>query len=495
MTINKVRTIFEAYSLEKVLYSLWLYRDSYLSMPVQIASTTTISIEFCDTGDHEPTLAPYQKEEIDYLVRVATSFCVNTSSGDRPIKGNSRELFCVLLQTMANQMSFSGDNSGAPFIRAHLLFVSDQEDHQLKGKTLSNEFLQDHGYSISEYIQTGFLAFAATNSNGMFENTYLRKSEMLFCGPQYDVLLNVLRDISFSSRHYKKKRNELNSDGSFTYHPILMKALIRPWSDIPQKDIRTRYLAPIPRLIGEQIHSGIYHHFLTKYGTRFTTLFGTIFQDYTETVLSHCIDEDHLITEEKLKAMVKIPFGVSIPDFLIVRDGIGLVIECKAARLPLHVYNRAELPDFESTLKKLRTATTQISTFSEYALKEKLFAVKAWTGVIITYGELWGMKGGLPIEVLSPAFMDSADKEAFVKQIKETAIISIGDLDDIQALMPNNADFIEIIQRCVIEPPSKIINGFPDDERRSFENSHLYPMFESLFSSMTKERSSIQTAD
>ena len=196
--------------------------------------------------------------------------------------------------------------------------------------SLSKEFTKDKGYSIVEYLQVCFLAHAAINGNGILTDDYLKNALASF-----ETTNAILFDISASANHYRRERNRLNILDSFKYQPILMYPLIKPWSNIPKHEKRKRYLSPLPNLIAHKANIGIYHYFLTKYKTKFTTFFGKeIFERYVERALNCCCYKDEIKNEDAIKTDYKIPKGVNIPDFLLIRNNRGIIAECKAAVLP-----------------------------------------------------------------------------------------------------------------------------------------------------------------
>ncbi len=364
---SNVRAAFRKFRLESILWGLWQFRGKLDY--IQKAYTTTIAIEFSEPGPYDDRIEHLPEPFIMELVHLATNFCLEHDKTDPETLRQNNKIFYSIFNLIANQFSFSSSYS-SDFARSLLLFDIIPKEIQGNGVeyNLPEVFEKDNGYSIEEYLQVCFIAYAAIEANGKFTDDYFEKAATVMNSPKFETVNKILLKIAVSARHYRRERKKLNSSESFKLQPILMYPLIRPWSDIPIKAKGKRYLSPLPNLIAHKANIGIYHYFLTKLKTKFTTFFGKqIFERYVEKTLIHCCLNSQLKNENVIKSDYKIPNGVKMPDFLVIHGDKGIIVECKAAALPLKVYTTGNKEDYASTVKKIYTGISQVSSFKEYA--------------------------------------------------------------------------------------------------------------------------------
>ena len=480
--INKqfnLKTIFKNYKLESILFGLWSLKEKL--QPIQVACTTTIAIEFCSPGSYDDSISHIAEEKLLKLVRKATQFCLedNTICKDSSVN----KIFYTLFSLMANQFNLIS-NYNYDFARALLLYkIIPEEIGTKKNKLdLPSLFEKDKGYSIEDYLRVCFIASAAINGSGRFNDNYFIGVESITDSIKFDTMNKILSELSVSAIHYRRERRRINLTNSFKYHPLFMYPIIRPWSKIPIHSKQKRYLSPLPNLIGHKAHFGLYHHFLTKYHTKFTSFFGKeIFECYVEKTLNSCRFDENLFDEDDIKEKYKIPEGVKIPDFLFINGNNGIIVECKAAVLPLGIYTSGNVKDFKSTVEKIYIGVNQTANFETYALEKSLFHVTKWMRLVITYEMLWGMSSDILSDILITDFKKENEAKKFKEEYKGVLILSISQLDDIQQFVTKNCSLLSILN----EVSNKnnfldVIRKLSAETGRTFADSHLFKYTEEI---------------
>jgi hypothetical protein len=476
-----IKDVFRNYQLESILYELWNLKGALL--PVQKTFTTTVAIEFSEPGPFKEEIRRIDKPALMSLVDIATSFCLNNSEKGKNLSNETRDIFYIVFNLIANQFSVSHSTYG-DYARSLLLYKIIPNEIGIENSEyfLPDLFEEKKGYSIDDYLKICFIAYAGIEAHGKFSDDYfITGSEQLTRIPAFEKINNILSDISASAVHYRRERKRINSSGSFKYHPILMYPLIKQWSDVPKKSKRKRYLAPLPHLISLKAHLGIYHHFLSTYGTKFTTYFGKeIFERYVKKALESCCYGDVIIGEDKIKKDNKIPNNVKIPDFLILNKGKGIIVECKAAVLPLGVYSQGSLKDYQSTADKLLVGVHQVANFEEYAKRHGLYNVKDWLRLVVTYEPLWGMNTKIFSEILINDFKDNEEALKFKKYLDETLILSIAQLDSIQPHLIENSSIYEVLKSIKENSFDNELKSLINKTGRSFKDSYLAPFLDQI---------------
>lgn len=484
---SSVKVIFKQYQLESILWGLWQLKDGL--NPIEIAYTTSVAIEFTEPGRYDNTIKHLEKSVLMNLVKLATDFCLNISGNVKKLSDETHDIFYTIFNLMANQFSVSSSYYG-DFARALLLYkiIPNEIETKKFEHTLTHEFKKDKGYSIDDYLLVCFIAFAAINNNGKFSDDYFDKVTTVTKSLDFETMNAILADISASAIHYRRERKKLNSLNSFKYQPLLMYPLIKPWSHIPKHKKGKRYLSPLPDLIGHKANIGIYHHFLSKYKTKFTTFFGKeVFERYVGQALNSCCFGDKFKDEDKITTDYKIASGVSIPDFLLIRENKGIIIECKAAVLPLRVYTEGNMTDFKTTVNKIHTGVCQITSFEKYALDNSLYNVNEWFRLIITYEPLWGINSGILSEILITDFKDEDDALKFRDGFDKVLILSVSQLDTIQTYTSEINSLHSILKEIKNSDFNNVINNLIDKTGRTFKDSYLAKYTEQITKSLVPE--------
>lgn len=476
---SNLKTIFKNYKLESILFGLWSLKDKL--QPIQVASTTTIAIEFCSPGSYDDSIDHISDAELLVLAKKATQFCLedNRISKDSSVS----KIFYDLLSLMANQLNlFSNYNSD--FARALLLYkvIPGEVGVGSNKLDLPGLFEADKGYSIKDYLKVCFIALAAINGSGKFDDNYFINVEKIAKSINFDTINIILSELSVSAIHYRRERKRINITNSFRYHPLLMYPIIRPWSMIPIHSKKKRYLSPLPNLIAHKAHFGLYHYFLTKYHTKFTTFFGKeIFERYVENTLKNCCLNEILLNEDTIKKEYKIPKGVKIPDFLFINGNNGVIIECKAAVLPLGIYTAGNVSDFKSTVEKVYIGINQTADFETFALEKSLFNVTKWMRIIITYEMLWGMNSDILPDILIKDFKNENETKKFKEEYKKVLILSISQLDDIQQFVTENCSLLSILTEVTKgKTYFDVIRKLSLETGKTFKDSYLLKYTEEI---------------
>lgn len=483
-----VKSVFKQYPLESILWGLWQLKDELNS--IEKAYTTTIAIEFSKPGQYDDIIKHLDKSSLLKLVNLATNFCLNNGESGEKFSKETNDIFYHVFNLMANQLSVSSSSPG-DYSRALLLYEiipNEIENNQFE-HSLPKEFIKDKGYSINEYLQVCFLAFAAVNTNGKFTDDYLEKALTVTQSPSFETMNKILSDISASAIHYRRERKILNTSDSFKYQPILMYPLIKPWSHIPKHQKGKRYLSPLPNLIAHKANIGIYHHFLSKYKTEFTRFFGKeIFERYVGKALHCCCHKDEIKDEDAIKTDYEIPEGVKIPDFLLIKNNTGIIVECKAAVLPLGVYTKGNMIDFKTTVNKIHKGICQTANFEKHALNNSFYNVKEWIRLIITYEPLWGINSGILSELLITDFKDEDEALKFRDGFDKALILSVSELDNLQTYTSETNSLYSMLVKIKNSDFNEVIKNLVDKTGRTFKDSYLAKYTEQITNSLVPEQ-------
>ena len=479
-----VKAVFKQYHLESILWGLWQFKDGL--NPIEKAYTTTVAIEFSEPGQFTETINHLEKSVILSLVELATNFCLKNTEESEDFSNETHNIFYYIFNLITNQFSVSYSSYG-DYARALLLYkiIPTEIEHDKFGYLLPHDFENDKGYSIDDYLQVCFIAFAAIEANGRFDDDYFIKVSTETRAPDFKTINNILSDISASAIHYRRERKKINAENSFKYHPILMYPLIKPWSHIPKNERRKRYIAPLPHLIAHKSHIGIYHHFLTKFRTKFTTFFGKeIFERYVRNALNNCRYGDELKGDDEIKKEFKIPRSVKIPDFLVIGKEKGIIVECKAAVLPLSVYTTGNINDFKSTVDKVYTAVNQTADFEAYALSNSLYGITKWLRLVVSYEPLWGLNSAIFSDILISDFMKKNDANIFKDRLSGTLLLSVSQLDAIQPHLSETNSLYSVLKRIMSSSFNEVINYLVNKTGRSFKDSYLAKYSDKLIHSI-----------
>ncbi|MEN8134723.1 MAG: hypothetical protein ABFS18_04200 [Thermodesulfobacteriota bacterium] len=479
-----IKSVFKQYPLESILWGFWQLKDELNS--IEIAYTTSIAIEFSNPGQYCDIIKHLDKSILLKLVNLATSFCLNNGESDEKFSRETNDIFYKIFNLMANQMSVSYRSHG-DYSRALLLYEiipNEIENNKFK-HSLSEEFIKDKGYSINEYLQVCFLSLAAINGSGKFADDYLEKAQTVTQSPSFEIMNKILFDISASAIHYRRERKRLNTIDSFKYQPLLMYPLIKPWSHIPKHSRGKRYLSPLPDLIAHKASIGIYHHFLSKYKTKFTRFFGKeIFERYVGKALKNCCHKEEIKDEYAIKRDYEIPEGVKIPDFLCFKENNGIIVECKAAVLPLGVYTNGSMVDFKTTVSKIFKAVSQTANFEKHALSNSFYNVKKWIRLIITYEPLWGINSEILSDILISDFIGEDKVLKFRDGFDKSLVLSVSQLDIIQPQTSETNTLYSILNDIKSSDFNKVINNLVDKTGRTFKDSYLANYTEQITNSL-----------
>jgi len=420
----------------------------------------------------------YHYEVLEFLVKEATSYCVHVGENNKKLGGDN--IFFHVMNLIANQATLS-KGGGIDFARSYLIFKEIPEIlSKLKPKiNILDEFNDDKGYSIDCYLQACFLLMAGMNVNRDLTDEYLSKK---VGNLDFNTINKVLSDISATAVHFKREQRKFNSSRPFVYNLLLHYPIIKPWSHISSKSKGKRYVAPLPDLIGLKAHMGIYYHFLTKHGKNFSDFFGkNLFEKYIEIALKEFRECEIIKNDDDIKKECTIPKkgGIKIPDYLIVDDNKGIIIECKAAVLPLSVLINGEKESFNSTFSKIQTALNQVDEFEKYAQKKQLYGVDEWLKVVITYQPLWGH------EILSEFLINEYLTEDLAKDFKslfrDTLILSAEDLDQLQIHKSGIVSFYELLKEVKKDGFENVLKKLELSTKNSFKDSYLYKYFEKIY--------------
>jgi len=192
-------------------------------------------------------------------------------------------------------------------------------------------------------------------------------------------------------------------------------------------------ISPLPYLIMNRIHDIVYFELKKECGKRFTDWFGKLLELYCAILIKNTFQNSELIRENDIRKTYSTKKRKA-PDYLVIEGDIGIMIECKAARVRRGLTESNDDEEFKKCFESIAKAVQQLDEFST-AIKakspglERFYSLNKIYQVIITWEEF------------SP-FIDKIFYkniiESIYKRLNEEIpyrILSIGETERLQATL------------------------------------------------------------
>ena len=339
------------------------------------------------------------------------------------------------------------DNRFTQFQRIFTLFkklpLLDEMKSEKNGFDFHAEFLNHFSMTIDEYLAYTFLLIACLMKQ---DKDFFSRAELIkFCkyatsgNFKESYFLLVLKSISADRSHLTSERqNFLPIDNQFTKNNIpLLKLypilhLTDKYEDEPPE--HDQMISPLPYLIINRIHDIIYFKLKEKCGDKFTEWFGKkLLESYCKILIKNTFRNSELISEEEVRTTYPTKKG-KVPDYIVTDGDIGIMIECKAARVLRGLTESNDEEEFKKCFEPITKATQQLDEFST-AIKikstglEKFHSLNKIYQVIITWEEF---------APLIDKIFDKKIVERVYKRSNEEIpyrIFSIGEIERLQATL------------------------------------------------------------
>ena len=313
------------------------------------------------------------------------------------------------------------------------------------------EFLNHFSMAIDEYLAYTFLLISCLMKHD--KDIFSRAELIKFCkyatsgNFKESYFLLILKSISADRSHLTLERqNFLPKDNRFINNHIPLLKLYpilhltdKYESEPPEHD---QIISPLPYLIINRIHDIIYFTFFNNYGKKFTEWFGKLLELYCGILIKNTFPNSELISEEEIRKTYPTKKGKA-PDYIVTDGDIGIMIECKAARVRRGLTESNDEEEFKKCFEPITKAVQQLDEFST-AIKarssglERFYSLNKVYHVIITWEEF----SPLVDKVFYKKIV-----EPIYKRLNEEIpyrIFSIGEIERLQATFSksnSNLDF------------------------------------------------------
>jgi hypothetical protein len=272
-----IKQIIQHYKLEEVLISL---RQGLDIVPAFILGATALfAIRYCKPGQIDPNYRTLEWQIVHRLTDLVAQFQLADPLGvDRNIQEkyyDSNPVF-TLLRIFGNQAPYSIDFFGQ---HARPLLLFQEIPKQIAGSEhipkfdLEDSFQKISGVSSTDFINVGYVSFAAAHSNAGFTRGYFEKARSQeFNLPKGNLILPALSKLAADARElkqiYLKHRLKDRRFAMYDFNPLFLFPIVRPWQ---QKTFFSmdldRLVAPIPNLILYRISTGVFYDLFNHFKT------------------------------------------------------------------------------------------------------------------------------------------------------------------------------------------------------------------------------------
>jgi hypothetical protein len=487
--------------LDGVLWTIREQRDSLF--PFVVAGLSSMAVRFCLAPSMAETRV--SEDEIARLGHQATNYLLAEPIG---FDAQLRDQFYrespafMLLRIMASQQPYHV-NRFASLSRALVLFeelpASLARRKDVSQFDVKEAFRRLTGSEIADFVRVAVLASAAAEAHIGFDSGYLRKARRDGVQlPPDEVVLAVLRQISASPREFRREYNRRrNLDPRFviySFNPIHLTPLIRPWGDLPLTSQRgSRMISPLPELITSRVYPGIYYQLFNEYGTEFSGYFGYLFESYIGRVLGECLSPPNVISEQAIRASYPALKGQQVPDWVAVEGEEALLFECKATRFTRSALETGNLQAVNHSLRQILKGLKQLHRFTERC-RAKAFGLE-------TFHNCTEFR---PI-IVTPEILPGINTDFFRNHINtllakegisgfEWEILAV---DELEALQPHVRAGIRLGEAIAVLKREGFVNGLKLLKARTGRgnnDSFLESYYEALLDSFKTEGTSNGTA-
>lgn len=490
----RIRLEFSKHDLDEVLVAVQQnFKDEEAFV---FASITLFAIRFSHPPlqKHEKAyqLTPIIFEKIYQLVKTYVLAEPSTISPSANTNYKDSTLIPMLLRLVGNQFNF-GIGFWGQYARTLSLFLEIPKKikslHTSQDFDIKDAFQQLNGFSIEDFIYTGFVAFTAASNKRLITGGYFQKAKSDgFKLPKNEIIELILDKLAadqFQMRElYEQYKQPNQLYGMYDFNPLFVFPFVRPWI----KTARTlldedRLIAPIPNLILYRLSEGIYQQLFNSYRDKFANYFGFLFEKYVGEVLKHCVKENQIISEEEIRKTYPDNKG-KVPDWVIIEDNVATLIECKATGFNRKALATGDATAIDNSIFQIKKGLTQLHEFKDACQKktkglEKLALASKFNLRVVTYETFYLINSTL--------FKDTIDSELSLELKKKNIsltdwrVLSIDELERIQPHTKQSISFNEIMEMIDNRIFNEVIKELHKQTNKTFEDSFLMKEQEKMF--------------
>lgn len=483
---DRIHAALMPHSLDSILRGLWNTATPIgKSAPFMIAGTVMFAVRFCAPAYRTMRVeTPLTWSKLFPIVDMVTQFLLADPVGlDTSV---SDSLLSILLRITGNQFPYSSDISGCQ-ARSLLLYVD--LPIELSGQKrvpafdFAAAFERINGIKVQDFVDVGFVAFAAARSNRSFTRDYFEKARMQEMRLPSDkgviaVLECLAADPGTFQALYAECRQRDRRFAAYDYNPLFPFPIIRPWRQKKHVAMaEDRLTVPLPELIPWRISTGIYYQMRDQYPA-FTSYFGHLFEAYTGRVLHHSFPDKILLSEQDIRTAYPTSAGKA-PDWIIVDGDTAILFECKATRFSRLALATGSDEAITSSLGQVKNGLQQLFEFIEACQTGRVHhqALQGCTNfcpVILTFESLY-----LSNSTIFRDYLDGMVNDK-VKGMSWT-ILSVEDLEKLQPHFAANIPMADVLMKLRHELFSNVLRDVQQQTGCTYKDSFLYQKEQEIY--------------
>lgn len=488
-SIIKLQLQIKQIKLGDALKSLYIAkRNSQEIVPFMVAGFALFATRFCSPSKVSQKIKHY---DIRYLMELSNSyFLADPITFDEDLNEEfiQQNPVFMLLRITSSQFSFAPPLFG-DFARPFYLYH--EIPKQLSGLDnipkfdFESKFKDITGVSVLNFIDIGFILFAASASHFAFNRSYFqkcRKQDIVL--PNDKTIESILNHISADKfklvNLYEKRKNKDRRFRAYDFNPFLQYPLIKPCQGKQfAKAKEDFYHAPVPELIASRASTGIFYQMFNEYKTTFSEYFGFVFEKYVGIVLENCINSEQLLSESDIRSFYS-KDKRKAPDWIIIDNSTAILFECKATRFSRAAQAITTEDAINDSLSQVRKGLKQLYEFIS-ACKDKISELEKFhhctkfIPVLISLEPMYLINSGF--------FREHINSLLAAKNIPkfDWQILSINELEAFQPHLSHQIQLSPVLEDLSHKNFNKVLKDLESKTKKSFGNSFLYPKHEEIF--------------
>ena len=362
----------QPHTLDSVLRGLWnRARDDGFPAPFMVAGTVQFALRHCAPAYRSMRAAePLAWQKLAPVVDLIARFLLSDPVGfDESVPSSP---LSILLRIVGNQFPYNPDIFGQ---QARSLILYTGIPKEIAGRKnvplfdFAAAFERSNGVSIQDFVDVGFVAFAAAHKNRSFARDYFdtaRRQGMHL--PDDETVSAALNGLAADPGLLKKLDRQYQQPerrfAAYDYNPLFPYPIVRPWRQKKRLPMaHDRMTVPMPLLIPWRISTGIYYQMRQEHPD-FASYFGHLFECYAGKVLGHCAPGKLLMSEQDIRKVYSTRMGKT-PDWIVVDGSTAILIECKATRLSRLALATGSEEAITSSLAQIKSGLYQLHEFMQ----------------------------------------------------------------------------------------------------------------------------------
>jgi len=479
---NQINAAFRQYRLDHTLLGIKFAKAKI--EPFVIAGMTLFAFRNCTAGPKSQKIEYVEWSRIYYLSHLVTEYLLaDPLTFDESILKqfqNSNPIF-AMLRIVGNQVPYNVNlfgQYGRPIILFNELPKKIAGRSNIPGFDFEDSFFKICGFSITDFVKVGFLAYTAAEFSKAFTRGYFEKARSQgIAVPPDSEMLSIIEQLSADPKKFiTTYRNYMEVDRRFAmydFNPLFLHPIVRPWRQKRTVDLdQDRMLAPIPNLIAQRISMGVFYQMFNHYKTEFSKYFGHVFEAYVGCILEAAGYSPTLLSEEDIRRNYSQQKG-KVPDWVIIDGATTILIECKATRFSKAATTLGSEDAVNDSLKQVIKGLHQLHDFRK-ACRKKAEGLEAFhtsnkiISVLITLEPLPMINSSLFKEFIDQK-LSQKGKTSFPWRI-----LSINELENLQVHLAAGVSFSEIINKLNAETFNNVLIELHSLTGKTYKDSFLY---------------------